>query len=93
MTTKTKPQGTLWVCQRCLFAREAADEQEPCGCDITHEPWAREPDTDVTHGTDCLASCPGGEACDCSVVPYARNACDGCGCPLMGDRYAYTWWA
>lgn len=90
-------QGTLWVCGRCMHARENGEEQGPCHCEPSHEPWAREVATDVTLGVtehnEWCTDADRDEGCDCGEKGFSHRACDGCGCPLGGDRYGYTWWA
>ena len=97
MTQKPQPQGTLWVCAHCLFAREGDGLEEPCGCDTPCVPWARKNDTDVTlgafeHSEHCTEE-DREEGCDCTRIDFSWSSCDGCGCPLAGEREAYVWWA
>jgi hypothetical protein len=91
------PQGTLWVCDGCLFAREA-DGIDGCGCTPACEPWSREPDTDITYGIICetpdhFNSDPDAHSEQCETRDFSWGTCDGCGCSLGGTRHAYTWWA
>ena len=96
MTTNHQPQGVLWVCVECLFAREG-DGAEPCGCEPPCVPWSREPATDVTAGLDCGIPDHWSDEHDehseqCETRDFSWSPCDGCGCPLGGTRHAYTWW-
>jgi hypothetical protein len=97
MTTNRKPQGVLWVCVGCLFAREGDAPDDPCGHEPEHVPWQREPATDVTYGLDCgipdhWETDPDAHSEQCETRDFVRSSCDGCGCPLAGTRHAYTWW-
>lgn len=90
-------QGVLWVCTGCLLAREG-DGSEPCGCEPTHVPWNREPDTDVSVGASCdVLHHQDGDTDEhtevCETRDFSSSPCDACGCPLAGSRHAYTWWA
>ena len=90
-------QGTLWVCSSCLLTYEG-DGADPCGCAPSHWPWSREMDTDVTHGLTCdipdhWRADPDGHAGECEKRDFDSRPCDACGCPLAGERHAYTWWA
>jgi hypothetical protein len=92
MTTKTEPQGTLWVCTDCLFAREGEAPESP-----DREPWGLLEGTEVTSGMtweEHADDCPRerGE-CECEVRDFDWRACDGCGSPLGGERHAYTYWS
>ena len=105
MSQLPKPQGVLWVCVDCMLAREHAElppDDFRC-CNGEYEPWSQEPDLDITfgmawsdHAEDCHARLSQGEdrdECDCEHDSFSRQACDGCGHPCHGERYAYTWWS
>lgn len=89
-----KPQGVLWVCTCCLFARES----EGCAdhkCDRT--PWNLEPDTDITAGLmdsehECCQPWDEESECECERITFSKASCDACGSKLAGTRHAYTWW-
>jgi|SRR5665647_2484950 len=97
MSTNRQPQGVIWVCVTCMLVRENDEPTEPCGCEPACEPWAREPDTDVTYGLNCgipdhWSDKPDEHTEQCERIEFTRSSCDGCGCPLGGTRHAYTWW-
>lgn len=91
-----EPQGVIWVCTACLFAREG-DGGEPCSCG--NVPWSREPDLDVSlgRGTDeCghdLDSEHDEHSEQCETRDFDTYPCAACGCHLAGTRHAYTWWS
>lgn len=87
--------AALWVCLSCMLEREHAEPQPPCGCDSTHAPWVKLAPTDVALGLDwaehaqpekCESLCE----CDCERRDFSWSSCDACGCPLGGERFAYT---
>lgn len=86
MSTAT-PQGTLWVCDDCLFAREGDGTENP-----DREPWGLEPDTDVTAGLtwdehscgDAEANFRDGIECECEQIEFTWSDCEGCGSTLAG---------
>ena len=96
--SKPKPQGVLWVCVDCLFAREGDGLGDGCSCGNT--PWQREPDTDVSLGLgvedhDCGWDGEADMPCDgdCERDEFSIWPCHACDCHLAGSRHAYTWWA
>jgi len=95
----TRESHTLWVCVDCLMAH-VAGETEP-GSD----PWALVSDgADVTpgllrseHDCECPNFAPDGTwlgVADepCEAREFSWSACEGCGSPLGGSRYAFTVW-
>jgi hypothetical protein len=103
--SRPEPFATWWVCECCLFTREASE----CGCDgnggCEGEPWlkldelqAESRPTDyftVTAGLlkerhACGPEYP--DECDCERREFVARSCDGCGSPLHGTRHAYTVW-
>jgi hypothetical protein len=103
------PQGVLWVCSCCLLEYangeccemhgnlfEAATE----GADISTEepmPWSLgwKPG-EVTMGmlrSEHEEGCNPDEDCACEYRSFTWSSCDGCGSPLGGDRYAFTYWS
>lgn len=107
MTQKPQPQGTLWVCAHCLFAREDDGLAAGKGVVVTDDR-----DAALAHARTCLAGRPDAavtlgafehsehcteedreEGCDCTWIDFSWSSCDGCGCPLAGEREAYVWWA
>jgi hypothetical protein len=93
------PQGVLWVCDDCMFAREG--EGNPDRPSALPEEWSRELSTDVTLGmlwSEHAEGCPNHKAktwvaeCDCERTEFSTLACDACGDWHHGARHAYTWW-
>jgi len=94
-TRRVVPQGTLWVCINCATMHANGegsvdpDPNEP-------EPWAREPETDVTMGllrSEHDDGCDPESECSCEHREFSWAQCDGCGSTLGGSREAFTWWA
>lgn len=97
--TRTEPT-LLWVCFDCINAHaNGEDPLEP----TEHEPLSEIPeDADVTMGMlrkEHARGCPNRkksagveEECECETIPFSSRTCDGCGCPLAGERHALTMW-
>lgn len=91
--------AAMWVCLSCMLEREHAEPQAPCGCNPAHTPWIRSDlgPTDVARGLSWAehadpAECEQlrSEGGDCESDYFSWSSCDACGCPLGGERFAYT---
>jgi len=92
----------LWVCTRCMLAREHGTQENCCdgwwhdACTCP-EPWNLEPTTDVAAGLLWEEhSCGRDESnwhnteCNCDTREHVTAECDACGDPSHGKRHAYT---
>lgn len=78
----------IWVCQRCMLIHANG---ECCAEDHEHEPLSDIPTTadlsmglsNEDHAEDC-----GEQECECERRSFDTSACEGCGSPLHGERFA-----
>lgn len=102
LVKRPMPQGTIWVCQDCMFAAVNGEISDDRPADLP-EVWALEPATDVTPGltwtehhdpAGCEAMFDAGtDQCDCETREFSSSRCDGCGDWHAGSRHAFTYWA
>jgi hypothetical protein len=91
-TTET---ATLWVCTDCIV--KLANDEDPTE-PTEYEPLSLLAGQDVAPGGAVHDYCDNapewiGAECECEVRGFTYAACEGCGCPLGGERHAVTVWS
>lgn len=99
---KDQPTDPQWVCEHCLFHLVNGDctEVDTCspGSGDENDPMRLFDGMYATPGTlSEHHECQEGpderdDDCECETNPFSWSACDGCGSPLGGARYAVTGW-